>query len=59
MLGNRPRIRRRAPNDSAMINHQLLSSTNRRTGPMILGFLGAVRLGTKESVVYTAGGRAP
>jgi len=42
-----------------MIHHQLLSSTNRRTGPMILGFLGAVRLGTKESVVYTAGGRAP
>jgi len=42
-----------------MIKYQLLSSTNRRTGPMILGFLGAVRLGTSQSAGFTAGGRAP
>jgi len=33
-----------------MIQYLLLTSMNRRTGPIFLGFLGAVRLGTSESV---------
>ena len=44
--------------DPAMIQKLWLTST-RRLGPIFIGFLGAVRLGTSESAVYTAGGRAP
>ena len=42
-----------------MIQYLLLTSMNRRTGPIFIGFLGAVRLGKTVSVGYTAGGRAP
>ena len=42
----------------AMIQHSLLTSKIRKA-PIFLGFLGAVRLGASESVVKTAGGRAP
>jgi hypothetical protein len=42
----------------AMIQHHLLTSKIRKA-PIFFGFLGVVRLGTSESVVTTAGGRAP
>ena len=41
-----------------MIQHHLLTSKIRKA-PIFLGFLGVVRLGASESVVTTAGGRAP
>jgi hypothetical protein len=44
--------------DPAMIQHHLLTSKIRKA-PIFFGFLGVVRLGTSESVVKTAGGRAP
>jgi len=42
----------------AMIQHHLFTSKIRKA-PIFLGFLGVVRLGASESVVKTAGGRAP
>jgi len=42
----------------AMIQHQLLTSMIRKA-PIFFGFPGVVRLGTWESGVYTARGRAP
>ena len=42
----------------AMIQHHLLTSKIRKA-PIFLGFLGVVCLGASESVVKTAGGRAP
>ena len=42
----------------AMIQHHWFTSKIRKA-PIFLGFLGVVRLGASESVVKTAGGRAP
>jgi len=41
-----------------MIQHSLFTSKIRKA-PIFLGFLGVVCLGASESVVKTAGGRAP
>jgi hypothetical protein len=41
-----------------MIQYQLLTSMSRKA-PILIGFLGVVRLGTWETAVYSAGGRAP